>query len=71
MKCPNCGGRAVGKVGSHQFYCWECCVEFSLSKDGHRWLVYVVQDDGTLTKVVNDASTARPSPAPSQTVVLT
>lgn len=72
VRCPNCGGRAVGKIGSHQYYCWECCVEFSPSKDGHKWLVYVVQDDGTLSRIiVEEACERRPSPAASERIVLT
>lgn len=71
VRCPNCGGRAVGKIGSHQYYCWECCVEFSPSKDGHKWLVYMVQDDGTLSRIVEEACERRPSPAASERIVLT
>ncbi|MDF2501722.1 MAG: hypothetical protein K0Q77_2436, partial [Anaerosporomusa subterranea] len=32
--CPVCGRKAVGKVASGQFYCWDCCVEFSVSDKG-------------------------------------
>lgn len=44
--CPVCGGRATGRVGSGQYYCWECCVEFSAGRRGIQ--VYRVQEDGTL-----------------------
>lgn len=45
-ECPLCSNKFVGKVGSNQFYCWECCVEFFVKKD--KTLVYKVCDDGTL-----------------------
>lgn len=44
--CPLCGGNSIGKVGSHQFYCWNCFVEFSIQKD--KVAVYEVGDDGSL-----------------------
>ena len=34
MNCPNCGGRSIGRVGTAQYYCWECCIEFSLGRGG-------------------------------------
>lgn len=44
--CPVCGGRATGRVGSGQYYCWDCCVEFSAGRRGPQ--VYRVEEDGTL-----------------------
>ena len=29
MVCPNCTSRDTGKVGSNQWYCWNCFVMFS------------------------------------------
>lgn len=49
LLCPHCGARGVGKVGSSQYYCWECCVEFKATRKG--WLVYEVLDDGSLAAV--------------------
>lgn len=46
MGCPNCGSRLVGKIGTRQFYCWNCCVEFS--QRGNTWEVYHVDQDGVL-----------------------
>ncbi|MGE5542652.1 MAG: hypothetical protein ACM3WT_06420 [Bacillota bacterium] len=46
LLCPHCGARGIGKVGSSQYYCWECCVEFRATRKG--WLVYEVLDDGSL-----------------------
>ncbi len=46
MNCPNCGGRSIGRVGTAQYYCWECCIEFSLGRGGLR--VYHLNADGEL-----------------------
>ena len=46
--CPVCSSkRAIGKVGSEQYYCWDCCVEFIVR--GEETTVFNVQPDGTLT----------------------
>ncbi|MGI5859196.1 MAG: hypothetical protein ACOX8P_07765 [Tepidanaerobacteraceae bacterium] len=44
--CPLCQKTTVGKVGSSQYYCWECFVEFLIQKD--KIVIYEVCDDGTL-----------------------
>ncbi len=49
LVCPRCGGRNVGKVGTGQFYCWECFIEFSLSHRGVR--MYQVEIDGELSRI--------------------
>lgn len=54
--CPVCGRRMIGKVGSDQYYCWECCVEFSVS--GQSVQVFAVELDGTLTMCENPESSA-------------
>ena len=45
--CPVCNQRAVGKVGADQYYCWECCVEFSMR--GTDVKIFSVELDGSLT----------------------
>ncbi|NLW17926.1 MAG: hypothetical protein GX033_09890 [Firmicutes bacterium] len=47
--CPNCGSRAVGKVGHEQFYCADCCIEFAKRKQGI--VQFQVADDGTLVSL--------------------
>ncbi|HHY93817.1 MAG TPA: hypothetical protein GX513_02215 [Firmicutes bacterium] len=47
--CPVCGGRATGRVGGGQYYCWDCCVEFSAGRRGVQ--VYRVEEDGSLVHV--------------------
>ncbi len=49
LNCPSCGSRNVGKVGTGQFYCWDCYIEFSLSHRGIR--MYSVEQDGELTRI--------------------
>ncbi|GAB2672495.1 hypothetical protein ACFQWB_00710 [Paenibacillus thermoaerophilus] len=49
IKCPNCGSKDVGKIGSHQFYCWGCFIELSVS--GDKISVYQVEEDGTLSSL--------------------
>ncbi|MGI6357411.1 MAG: hypothetical protein ACOX2K_01755 [Bacillota bacterium] len=49
FKCPHCGSRAVGKVGHEQYYCWDCCLEYSKKKNGYR--LFQVADDGSLISV--------------------
>lgn len=54
--CPVCGRRMIGKVGTAQYYCWECCVEFSVS--GELVQVFAVELDGTLTICENQSGNA-------------
>jgi hypothetical protein len=56
IKCPVCRGLQVGKVGTDQFYCWNCFLEFNFSK-GHAH-IFEVGEDGTLVSV-EDVSAAR------------
>lgn len=46
--CPVCDNRrAIGKVGTEQYFCWDCCVEFIIR--GEETTVFNVEPDGTLT----------------------
>lgn len=49
LRCPNCNSRAVGKVGHEQYYCWDCCIEYSRKKNGFK--LFEVADDGTLVSL--------------------
>ncbi|MNN45188.1 hypothetical protein D3C81_1595100 [compost metagenome] len=49
MKCPNCSSKDIGKIGSHQFYCWGCFIE--LTVNGEKMSVYQVEEDGTLSSL--------------------
>ncbi|BBB92889.1 MAG TPA: hypothetical protein PKA28_02350 [Methylomusa anaerophila] len=47
ITCPVCGQRGIGKVGAGQYYCWDCCVEFTLGENDIK--IFNVEMDGTLT----------------------
>jgi hypothetical protein len=44
--CPVCGQRSIGKVGTGQYFCWDCCVEFTVKDNDIK--VFDVQADGSL-----------------------
>lgn len=48
-RCPACKGKNVGKVGTGQYYCWDCFIEFSVSARGIR--MYEVSADGELARL--------------------
>lgn len=45
MQCPICRSNQTGKVGSDQYFCWSCFVEFNTQGDGE---VYEICEDGSL-----------------------
>jgi len=45
-RCPVCRGLQVGKVGSDQYYCWNCFMEFNYNRG--KVNLYEVAEDGTL-----------------------
>jgi len=49
LRCPNCNSKDIGKIGSHQFYCWGCFIE--LTVNGDKMSVYQVEEDGTLSSL--------------------
>ncbi len=51
MRCPACNGLQVGRVGSDQYYCWNCFIEFAVKKD--RVNMYEVAEDGSLVSIEN------------------
>jgi hypothetical protein len=46
VNCPVCGGRATGKVGASHYYCWDCCVEYRIDKEGVQ--VFDIDEEGSL-----------------------
>ncbi|MDV2581080.1 hypothetical protein [Alkalibacillus haloalkaliphilus] len=50
MNCPNCQTSDIGKIGSQQFYCWNCFIELSVKEDG-KMHVHEVQEDGTISSL--------------------
>lgn len=49
MHCPNCRCKDIGKIGSNQYYCWNCFVEMTLVKG--KLSVHQVEEDGTLSSL--------------------
>ncbi len=50
--CPACQGKNVGRVGTGQYYCWECFIEFQMGHKGVR--MYRVEPDGELSRIEPD-----------------
>jgi hypothetical protein len=46
LRCPVCRGLQVGKVGSDQYYCWNCFLEFNLARGTVS--LYEIGEDGVL-----------------------
>jgi len=44
----------VGRVGADQYYCWDCCVEFAVTKNGLQ--VFELDDEGELVALDADGS---------------
>lgn len=61
MNCPRCGSRAVGRVGTDQYYCWDCYIEFAVTKQGVQ--LFEVDDEGELV-MLDEAGQTGPSPVP-------
>jgi ribosomal protein L37AE/L43A len=59
MRCPGCQGRSVGKVGTGQYYCWDCFIEFAVSARGLR--LYRVEADGELSRLEADVEGVPPT----------
>jgi len=52
MHCPLCNSIDTGKVGTDQYYCWNCLVEFRM--DGSQgFTAYYVDEEGTLISLDN------------------
>lgn len=49
MKCPNCKGKDLGKIGVNQYYCWNCYIELSIGKE--KISVHQVEEDGSLSSL--------------------
>ncbi|HOP68709.1 MAG: hypothetical protein WBK48_04690 [Dethiobacteria bacterium] len=50
MQCPLCKSRDTGKIGSNQYYCWQCLMEFKASSQ-QTGKMYFVEEDGSLVPV--------------------
>lgn len=54
MRCPNCNGKNIGKIGVQQFYCWTCFIEMAVINN--ELTVHQVEVDGSLSSL-NDIFT--------------
>ncbi|WP_202080168.1 hypothetical protein [Caldalkalibacillus salinus] len=50
LSCPNCKCKDIGKIGTHQYYCWGCFIEFTMS-DEQIADIYQVEEDGSLSSL--------------------
>jgi hypothetical protein len=64
MHCPLCNGIDTGKVGTNQFYCWQCLLEFRVDREGVR--CFYVEADGSLVSVNEGKTVESPSTACKQ-----
>lgn len=46
VACPECKGHRVGRIGTRQYFCSDCCLEFVL-RNG-RVDLYEVDEEGNL-----------------------
>ncbi|WP_217586798.1 hypothetical protein [Lentibacillus saliphilus] len=49
MQCPNCNGKNLGKIGTQQYYCWNCFIELSIMNNA--LAVHQVEADGSLSSL--------------------
>lgn len=49
LSCPNCKGKDIGKIGTSQYYCWDCFIEFAVTNHGID--VFQVEEDGSLSSL--------------------
>jgi competence protein ComGC len=49
LYCPNCKRKDIGKIGTHQYYCWGCFIEFAVVND--QFDIFQVEEDGTLSSL--------------------
>jgi late competence protein required for DNA uptake (superfamily II DNA/RNA helicase) len=50
VRCPSCQSRDIGKIGSNQYYCWNCFIELSVQSN-KKMHVYQVEEDGSLSSL--------------------
>ncbi|MBS4031542.1 MAG: hypothetical protein KGZ63_08995 [Clostridiales bacterium] len=50
MNCPICSSIDTGKVGTGQYYCWNCFVEFCV-RSPDEFTAYYVDEEGTLVSL--------------------
>jgi len=51
MNCPVCGSNNTGKIGSDEYYCANCLLEYS--KFGGKIKYYFINEEGTAVLLKN------------------
>ncbi len=62
--CPVCSGRLIGRIGTGQFFCWDCCAQFTRGASRNR--VWEIDDEGSLVphqRMSSSIMETRPGPA--------
>ncbi|HEY9576783.1 MULTISPECIES: hypothetical protein [Bacillaceae] len=49
ITCPNCQSKELGKIGTTQYYCWNCFIELSIEENIIS--VHQVEEDGSLSSL--------------------
>lgn len=49
VACPACGSTRVGRIGTNQYYCGDCCLEMQVRR--HVVELYAVDEEGNLVTV--------------------
>ncbi|WP_067727320.1 hypothetical protein [Oceanobacillus damuensis] len=49
LRCPNCNGKDIGKIGTQDYFCWTCCIEMTVS--GNELMVHQIESDGSLSSL--------------------
>ncbi|OZU89867.1 hypothetical protein CIL03_01635 [Virgibacillus indicus] len=49
MRCPNCNGKDIGKIGAQNYYCWTCFIEMTV--DDEKLTIHQVEADGSLSSL--------------------
>ncbi|GGH68442.1 hypothetical protein GCM10010978_01410 [Compostibacillus humi] len=49
LRCPNCNGKDIGKIGAQNYYCWNCFVEMTVVDN--ELAVHQIEADGSLSSL--------------------
>lgn len=50
MRCPVCEGSSTGRIGTNEYYCWDCCIEFQ-DRGAGRFDCFVLDSEGNRVRV--------------------
>lgn len=59
MNCPLCGSIDTGKVGTAQYYCWNCLIEFRM-EGAQGFTAYFVDEEGSLISISEPPEEGQP-----------